>query len=313
MEKPETTYPIRAVAQKTGLSPFVIRAWEKRYKAVFPSRTPTNRRMYSDADVRRLALLRAATHAGHRIGHVVSLDDEELRRIADRASAGSLSRHPWLPGETARNLLQGCLDAVSMLDRAGLEVCLGAAEVNLSMPVLLEELVSPLLVAAGENWRSGEWRVGHEHMASAAVRGMLHRAQMTPSTPPHAAGLVVTTPAGQRHEIGALMASVVAAAQGWRNVYLGPDMPAHDIVDAVRRTNARALALSIIYPSDDPFLPKELDILREHLPAGFPILVGGAGSSAYDDALRRAQAQPLATLSSFRDELVSLRRASPAK
>ena len=46
----EHDHPIQVVVRRTGLSPHVIRVWEKRYDAVVPTRTPTNRRRYSDAD-----------------------------------------------------------------------------------------------------------------------------------------------------------------------------------------------------------------------------------------------------------------------
>ena len=51
-------HPIQVVSRRTGLSQDVIRVWERRYHAVTPERSPTNRRLYSDDDVRRLALLR---------------------------------------------------------------------------------------------------------------------------------------------------------------------------------------------------------------------------------------------------------------
>jgi DNA-binding transcriptional MerR regulator len=61
-------HPIQVVARRTGLSPDVLRVWEKRYQAVEPGRTKTGRRLYSDDDIERLRLLREATSRGRRIG-----------------------------------------------------------------------------------------------------------------------------------------------------------------------------------------------------------------------------------------------------
>ena len=47
-------YPIKVVSQMTGLSVFVIRAWEKRHNVVIPSRTETNRRLYTEDDIEKL-------------------------------------------------------------------------------------------------------------------------------------------------------------------------------------------------------------------------------------------------------------------
>ena len=51
------SYPIGYVALATGLSPHVIRVWEKRYGAVTPERTGNRRRLYSQRDIDHLKLL----------------------------------------------------------------------------------------------------------------------------------------------------------------------------------------------------------------------------------------------------------------
>src|SRR5262245_25366803 len=89
----EQGYPIRAVARRTGLTSHVIRVWEKRYGAVSPMRTPTNRRLYSDTDVERLRLLHQATLAGHSIGQIAQLPNERLQALVAADDLGA----PTLP------------------------------------------------------------------------------------------------------------------------------------------------------------------------------------------------------------------------
>ena len=76
----ELTYPLRAAARLTGLSPELLRAWERRYGVVEPMRTPGGTRRYTAADLERLRLVKAAVDAGQRIGDVASLDLEALKR-----------------------------------------------------------------------------------------------------------------------------------------------------------------------------------------------------------------------------------------
>ncbi len=71
-------YPIKVVSQMTGISAFVIRAWEKRHNVVTPSRTETNRRLYSDEDIEKLKLLNEAVKSGHNIGGIAYLSIDEL-------------------------------------------------------------------------------------------------------------------------------------------------------------------------------------------------------------------------------------------
>ena len=49
-------YRIGTVVQLTGLTSDTIRAWERRYGCISPSRTPGGTRVYSDEDVARLHL-----------------------------------------------------------------------------------------------------------------------------------------------------------------------------------------------------------------------------------------------------------------
>ena len=84
MSKTRTTsasYPIRAVSKLTGIGIDTLRAWERRHGAVTPIRDDRGR-MYTDADIARLRLLRGAVEHGHTIGRLAALTDAELRHLA---------------------------------------------------------------------------------------------------------------------------------------------------------------------------------------------------------------------------------------
>jgi methanogenic corrinoid protein MtbC1 len=119
---------------------------------------------------------------------------------------------------------------------------------------------------------------------------------------------VVATPTGQIHEFGALLVAATATTEGWRVTYLGADLPAEDIAEAAVRTRARAVALSIVYPTGDPAVSDELRRLRNALPKGITLLVGGAAASAYGSWLDEIGAIRLNSLAELRLELQTLRR-----
>ena len=73
------SYPLRAVSKLTGIGIDTLRAWERRHGAVMPIRDDRGR-MYTDADIARLRLLRGAVEQGHSIGRLAGLTDAELRR-----------------------------------------------------------------------------------------------------------------------------------------------------------------------------------------------------------------------------------------
>ena len=116
----DSHHPIKAVARRTGLSAHVIRIWEKRYGAVQPERTDTNRRLYSEEQIERLSLLRDITQSGHSIGPVATLPTEKLRQLAAEATDGHAARAvAGSPGKPS--LIDDCIVAVKMLDSGALE------------------------------------------------------------------------------------------------------------------------------------------------------------------------------------------------
>ena len=164
----------------------------------------------------------------------------------------------------------------------------------------------------GDLWHQGALRPIHEHMASAVVRsflGGLHNAYRPEVSAPH---LVVTTPARQHHELGALIVAATAAGEGWQVTYLGPELPPEEIAAAALQKGARAVALSITYPPDDPNLIDDLRRLRRLLGTDTALLVGGRASMAYGHALNEIGANRIDDLSSLRRELELLRSTPPA-
>lgn len=279
-------FPIKIAAKRSGLTPFVIRAWERRYAAVTPDRSGTDRRLYSDAEIERLALLRKATVAGHSISSVASLSPEELRALVEAESAAAA---PLATTRADTNLalkLAEAFAAVAALDASALDRVLQDALVKSGRTAVMHQLLVPLIHQMGDAWQNGELRVAHEHVASAVIRTFLGNFVRSHSETVNAPVLLVTTPAGQLHELGALLAAATASDHGWRITYLGPNLPPEEVAGAFRQNKADALAISIVYPADDPALAAQLRILRDMLPDDAPILAGGRAAPAYADELR---------------------------
>jgi DNA-binding transcriptional MerR regulator/methylmalonyl-CoA mutase cobalamin-binding subunit len=309
--KNENKYPIKAVAQKTGLSVHVIRAWEKRYNAVVPNRTDTNRRLYSESDIEKLQILLKLTTQGHNIGGIANLSIDDLREMVDD-QASSRDNRFQLANEIRQEadpdkFFTSCLKSVYALDIKELESTLYKASVSLSQPILLDRIIIPLITQVGEMWKEGEIRVYHEHMVTASLRSFLSNMIDSSKNNESAPKILVTTPQGQLHELGALIVSAVASTEGWNVTYLGPNLPAEEIVGAARQLNCKAIALSIVYPLDDWILRKELIKFKQILPGNIPLLVGGKGARGYLDALDEIGARVILDIGSLRKSLSSIR------
>ena len=80
----ERSYQIGTVASLTGVDPHTIRAWERRYGAIAPSRSATGRRRYDDETVERLQLLKALVDCSESISTIAHLSDDQLRARLER-------------------------------------------------------------------------------------------------------------------------------------------------------------------------------------------------------------------------------------
>src|SRR5437867_7001355 len=309
-------HPMRVVTRRTGLSADLLRAWERRYEVVTPSRSESGRRLYSDADIERLGLLYRATLAGRGIGQLARLSTSELaalvRRDAEADRSGNGAQWPQTVGPSAEpraDYLGDALRSIERMDAVALEASLRRAVVALPAEALLDGLVVPLLERVGTRWREGTLRPVHGHLASAVVRRVLDRVIETAASAAATPNLVVATPAGQAHEFGAMLAAATAAAEGWRVTYLGANLPGEDIGMAAAQTRARVVALSIVYPAGDSALAYELRRLRTLLPKEVALVIGGAASPGYGAVVEEIGATPVADLADFRAQLRALRRA----
>jgi DNA-binding transcriptional MerR regulator/methylmalonyl-CoA mutase cobalamin-binding subunit len=301
-EEHESRHPIGVVAARTGIRPDLIRAWERRYEAVVPRRAPKGRRLYTDHDIERLRLLKQLVASGRRISDVASMGFEDLKALALEdagANVASPRRLTRVLNEGSRGYMLEILGAVEHLDRERLEKALAEAAVALSGPLLRQEVIVPVMQTIGERWREGQLRVVHEHLASAIIRTHLAALRPSDTFAPNAPGMVVTTPAGQRHEFGALLAAAAAAEMGWNVTYLGPNLPAEEMAVAVRQKAARVVALSIVYPADDHSIGEELRKLRRFVGPEIAIIVGGRVAAAYAAVLQEIGAIYLQDLSAL--------------
>ena len=271
MSGPKTggRYRVAAAAKLAGVSPHTLRVWERRHGPFASLRSPGGNRLYSDEDVEHVRRLKKLADAGQAIGTTASLDARELARIERQHREADGRPDPAL-GPLS---LQRLLEAARAFELDAVEEILSRAAVALSPRDLVEDVVGPFLRGIGQAWQDGEVGVSHEHAVTALLRTTLG-AQLrgTRARRPGLPAVVVATPEGEPHEIGALGAALVAAASGFRAIYLGPSLPAAEIAAAAERSGACAILLSCIAL---PEAAKAVAAVRKLLPAGVALIVGG--------------------------------------
>lgn len=288
----ELTYPLRAAARLTGLSPTLLRAWESRHGVVNPARTPGGTRRYSAADIERLRLLKAAVDAGSRIGEVAGLDATELRR---RATA---------PEPNPSDALAGLLGALDRLEGPEAQRLLAMHFAALGPVRFARDLARPLVQEIGERWASGTMGIAAEHLATAVLRTQLGNGLQPTAASLRGPRIIFATPAGERHELGLLMAALTALGAGANPLYLGAELPLEDVLGAVESADASVLALSLVtLPAAQ--IQRTISALRGGLPDRVHLWLGG---SAANENLRDAGVEVMGDLDELqhRIELLGL-------
>ena len=305
----EPRHPIRVVSSRTGLSPSVLRAWERRYGAVAPTRSEGGQRLYTDGELRRLVLLARGVALGRPIGHLAAQSDKDLegliredslaQRVPDQARSAAT-------GARAKGLLSEALDAVESLNGSRLDKVLMGAAVILDPQALVDEVMVPLLTRIGQLWEEGSLSPANERLASGVVRRFLEWVMGTIEVQTETPVMVCATPAGHHHELGALLSGVVGAGCGWHPVYLGPNLPGADIGLATRRLEARVLALSAIHPHLDPGIVAEFEAITRQLGRGVSVLAGGHAVQAVRPRLEAMGVRILDSYQELREHLTEL-------
>ena len=262
----------------TGIGIDTLRAWERRHGAVTPVRDERGR-MYTDADVARLRLLRHAVEQGHSIGRLAGLTDTDLHRLA--VPAGTIAApvtDPVRPASLDTGALSAALDTY---DTAGLDQEIARLAAVLRPLDLLRDVLMPALVQVGDDWHRGRAGIAQEHLMSSTVRHILGSFLRLYAQPDAKVRLIFATPSGDRHEIGTLGAAMLAASSGLGVAYLGPDLPAREIVESVQLAGAQVLVLGLTTASAGKARERELRAIVRDLPRDVELWAGGRGAERH--------------------------------
>ena len=251
-------YTIKEASARSGLPIATIRAWERRYRAVEPARTPSGYRLYDDAAVDRLIAMRQLVEVeGVRPGQAagqVRDDDARVRELVDRARSDVDARPPTTEtgdlAATDGTSVVAFRDAVRRLDLGALESLLDEVLGSQRFERAVEAVVFPALRAVGDDWARGEIDVAQEHAASETVRRRFARAFDAAGRPDGSVDVLVGLPPGRQHELGALAFAVAARRAGLGVLYLGANVPVESWVAAIDRTDAGVVVLGVIGRED---------------------------------------------------------------
>ena len=263
---------IGGVSRATGLSPDILRVWQKRYGFPVPKRKPSGHRLYAAADVRRLRRIAVAIARGHRPAQVVALPEARLESLLAEDDFA-------LPDDPSRmNPVALLLDHVKNHRRAELTAQLLAESATLGPLEFLESRIVPLTDEVGDAWARGDIAIHNEHFYSECAEDVLRTVRLPYERNARGPSVILATLPGEQHGLGLQMVALVTAVAGLRPHVLGTDIPVTEIAEAWVTRNAEAIGLSVSLSTGGAGVRRYLTELRDTIPTTVPIFVGGKGA-----------------------------------
>jgi DNA-binding transcriptional MerR regulator len=272
-------FPIRTVAEITGVNAVTLRAWERRYGLIKPSRTPKGHRLYTNDDIRLIQEIL------DRLSQGISISQITRELLESAASAGKQTADTW------DNYRSRMLDAIVSFDEQALDAVYNDAMSLYPVDIVTIRLIMPLLEELGDRWQEQTGSIAEEHFFSVYLRNKLgarfHHQNLKNTGPK----LTVACLPGEHHEFGVLLFALTAHNRGFQIVLLGADLPLSELKHVAQKTGSKGIVLAGSGALDCTALFNDIKALTEAVEV--PVFIGGAVSYICRDEFARASAYPL--------------------
>jgi DNA-binding transcriptional MerR regulator len=264
----ESQLRIGELSRRSGVSPELLRAWERRYALLEPKRSSGGLRLYSSEDLERVQLMRRHMAQGL-----------AAREAATLAAVATLSARPAASAFDPGAARAGLMRAMDTFDEPAAQAIIDELLAVATVDALLSDVVVPYLRDVGELWELKEVSVAQEHFTSNLLRGRLLGLARGWGRGTGRRALLACAP-GERHDLGLIAFGLALRERGWRIDYLGSDTPAESIADAARTIDPALVVVSAVAADRlSPLLPALADLAQRYF-----VAVAGAGAHGFDQA-----------------------------
>ena len=223
---------IGELSRRAGVSPELLRAWERRYGLLRPTRSPGGLRLYTADDLERVRLMQRHLADGLAAAEAAALAGRSLQDAPTRPSLGV----------TARDELAAALDAY---DEPGAQAVLDGLLARATVDTVLSDVILPYLEDLGQRWESGEASIAQEHFSTSVVRGRMLGLARGWGRGLGPVALLACLP-GEQHELGLMAFGLALRAHGWRVAYFGADTPLETVEQAAEALEPSLVVLAAV-------------------------------------------------------------------
>ena len=271
---------IGELSRRVGVSAELLRAWERRYELLTPSRTAGGLRLYGESDERRVVRMLEHLAAGVSAAEAARLTRREL--IGGASDADPRAGDEAMPAATAGGLLG---DALDNLDETGAHAALDRLLAGFTLETVVRDVVLPYLHEVGERWAlSGDGMIAQEHFASALLRGRLLGLARGWGSGYGPMALLACFP-GDQHDLGLICFGLALRTNGWRITFLGPDTPLATIAETAVLLHPALVVLTATIAPDRDAVRADLATIA----ALAPLALAGDGATESEAAAAGAR------------------------
>lgn len=235
---------IGAVANATGISSHVLRAWETRYGFPVPVRSAAGQRRYREADIERINLLRTLSMLGYRLADLVESPEERLKELIDKTSAipprrgrasdssGGVQNFPGIVLKLLRAQSSDQLKRFFFVEilRSGLStfVC---------------DCLIPSARLVGQEWKNGTLNVAHERLFSTVAEAVIIEISEQLKIHTRDPQVMIASVEGEHHTLLLRYGEALLSLEGLSARFVGGNIPVHDLGKAASNSAAKTLLL----------------------------------------------------------------------
>ncbi len=273
--KQEELFPIREVSRLTGVNPVTLRAWERRYGLIQPTRTDSGHRLYSQADIDAVRSILAWIERGVAVSKVGSI-------LAKRASSRSVAAPAYddVSSDDWSQWQDQLRSALQNFDEARLERLYGQIFSCYPLPVVFQDILMPiwqeLLLRQDEVGQRAEWL-----LLDGFLRGRCWQRLQLSRGESRERVLLVALPSHCR-ELELLVAALLLGSQDIEVTVMGPGVPMTDLTLVCERMRPQALVFFSNQPPGEELLRQ---LVRLALSLECPVALAGDSADLAEESL----------------------------
>ena len=271
----EELFPIREVSRLTGVNPVTLRAWERRYGLIQPTRTESGHRLYSLQDIDKVRSILGWIERGVAVSKVGRI----LAKTESVQPVSSLISPDLVKADYAR-WQQQVMEAVGAFDDVELDRVYGQIFATYAVPIVFQDILMPLwrqlLQRQQQFGQTSEWVFLDGFLRSRIIQRLLFKREG------QSRRVLVSAISGQCRELELLVSALFLskAEVGVRVLTIG--LPFDELTLVCQKIQPLALVLvSNHAPVSE--LPKRLCKLAMSLDC--PLMLAGDAADLLQDPL----------------------------